>query len=51
MIHQSTRRRVWDKLLESLGSAEAGAKPISDLSRGATIDDIVAATALALALA
>ena len=24
MIHQSTRRRVWDKLLESLGSAEAG---------------------------
>ncbi len=24
MIHQSTRRRVWEKLLESLGSAETG---------------------------
>ncbi len=28
MIHQSTRRRVWDKLLESLGSAEAGGREL-----------------------
>jgi len=27
------------------------AKPVSDLSRGASVDDIVAATAVALALA
>ncbi len=28
MIHQSTRRRVWDKLLESLGGAEAGGREL-----------------------
>jgi hypothetical protein len=28
MIHQSTRRRVWDKLLESLGSAAAGGREL-----------------------
>jgi hypothetical protein len=28
MIHQSTRRRVWEKLLESLGSAEAGGREL-----------------------
>ncbi len=28
MIHQSTRRRVCDKLLESLGSAEAGGREL-----------------------
>ena len=28
MIHQSTRRRVWDKLLESLGSAKAGGREL-----------------------
>ncbi len=28
MIHQSTRRRVWDKLLESLGSAETGGREL-----------------------
>ena len=28
MIHQSTRRRVWEKLLESLGGAEAGGREL-----------------------
>jgi hypothetical protein len=28
MIHQSTRRRVWDKLLESLGGAEVGGREL-----------------------
>ena len=28
MIHQSTRKRVWDKLLESLGGAEAGGREL-----------------------
>ena len=46
------------KLTQYLGRAQAigpvlqgFAKPVSDLSRGASVDDIVAATALALALA
>ncbi len=28
MIHQSTRKRVWEKLLESLGGAEAGGREL-----------------------
>ncbi len=28
MIHQSTRKRVWDKLLESLGGADAGGREL-----------------------
>ncbi len=28
MIHQSTRKRVWDKLLESLGGAETGGREL-----------------------
>ncbi len=46
------------KLTQYLGRAQAigpvlqgFAKPVSDLSRGASVDDIIATTALALALA